>query len=248
MRGELPSSRNAASRLGISRYFSGKPCKRAGHLSQRQTSSGVCIACRRQFYAPVANAKRTCRLAELERARTKASATKKHKRVEEAARLSSLFPDRRIASRSEATILGLARYFTGHSCRRGHFAERRTKDGVCSACPQRRGCPAKIKKAKLREYKKHKAAYFARASARRAAKQHPSWADRGALLAIIVACPSGHHVDHVVPLKGEFVSGLHVPWNLQYLPSVENLRKGNKWPYTPFGGKPLPHLDVRPRE
>jgi hypothetical protein len=66
----------------------------------------------------------------------------------------------------------------------------------------------------------------------RAAKLNalPKWITEEQLSSIkniYANCPFGYHVDHIMPLQGENVSGLHVPWNLQYLPASENIRKSN---------------------
>jgi hypothetical protein len=37
------------------------------------------------------------------------------------------------------------------------------------------------------------------------------------------------HVDHIIPLQGENVSGLHTPNNLQVIPWAENISKGNSY-------------------
>ena len=65
--------------------------------------------------------------------------------------------------------------------------------------------------------------------------QTPRWADDAKISAIYQRCArisaeTGviHHVDHIFPLRGKLVSGLHVDANLQILPASENRRKGNR--------------------
>ena len=57
----------------------------------------------------------------------------------------------------------------------------------------------------------------------------PPWADLNKIKEIYDNCPEGYHVDHIVPLNGKYISGLHVENNLQYLPAVENVKKSNNF-------------------
>lgn len=98
---------------------------------------------------------------------------------------------------------------------------------------------------KLTEYERdryylNKPKYFAAAAKRRASRKQatPTWPDSDMSFLVQEAYALARlrskmlggvwHVDHVLPLKGKTVCGLHVPWNLQVIPALDNLRKGNK--------------------
>ena len=75
-------------------------------------------------------------------------------------------------------------------------------------------------------------AYFRSANVRNSASKLnrvPKWVDLKAIKQFYYHCPEGYEVDHIVPLKGINVSGLHVLNNLQYLTKPDNVRKGNTW-------------------
>jgi len=57
----------------------------------------------------------------------------------------------------------------------------------------------------------------------------PPWADHDAINFFYECRPAGCEVDHIIPLQGKYISGLHVAENLQWLPRDENRTKYNKW-------------------
>lgn len=82
----------------------------------------------------------------------------------------------------------------------------------------------------------HKAVILFHANKRRAKKllRTPSWVDYDAIRAIYaeafrISGETGikHQVDHVLPLQGRLVSGLHVHTNMQILTRAANIRKSN---------------------
>jgi hypothetical protein len=89
-------------------------------------------------------------------------------------------------------------------------------------------------------YQSHKGYYFAKSQARRGVQRKaiPRWLDDqqwSEIEKIYSECSRRteatgvkHEVDHIVPLRGDGVSGLHVPWNLQILTAEENRAKGAK--------------------
>lgn len=91
-----------------------------------------------------------------------------------------------------------------------------------------------------KHYLENKARYRAKDSARRAKELRatPAWLNPFQLaqiqefyeISIARRVQTGirHDVDHIVPLAGKTVCGLHVPWNLQVIPSIDNKIKGNR--------------------
>lgn len=78
-------------------------------------------------------------------------------------------------------------------------------------------------------YKDHKYYFRQKRAKYRAVKLQalPKWADTAAITQFYRSCPEGYHVDHIIPLQGKYVCGLHVLNNLQYLSISDNCSKGN---------------------
>ena len=99
--------------------------------------------------------------------------------------------------------------------------------------------PEKHRASSRAHYARNKECYILRAieRGRVVTKQKPAWNDRAKMLAIYAECSKRNekagyikwHVDHIVPLRGKNVWGLHVHTNLRIILASKNLTKSNKY-------------------
>jgi hypothetical protein len=147
---------------------------------------------------------------------------------------------RLIISRDEARDQGLTHYFTGEPCNRGHVSDRMVSNWRCIRClkiarneyiaNRRRTKPGSYAESDRKANERYRNSKAHWRSYRRAGQATPVWADREVIEKVYLDCPPDMTVDHIVAFKGRTVegyrvSGLNVPWNLQYMSMVENNRK-----------------------
>lgn len=163
-------------------------------------------------------------------------------------------------ARQIALEAGETHYYTGKPCVHGHFAFRRVKDRACMECDrvERKNKPATPEQKRAsyirnrdkilvqkREYRQaNKGRIRALNSLRKqyVKQRTPNWVTSEELFLIreiydLATLRTEHtgfawHVDHIIPLQGKIVSGLHIPENLQVIPAIMNIKKKNKYEVT----------------
>jgi len=163
----------------------------------------------------------------------------------------------KIIKRKEAKNLGLLYYFTGKLCKQGHIDKRPVSSGTCYTCAKNsvkkdskakqrnkewvKNNPEKMKEIRNNWLSKNKEVKNTLTAKRRTSKLNrtPIWVDSEEMFLIEEAYRLAKdrekihgfkwHVDHIIPLQGKNVSGLHTIKNLQVLPAKLNLEKGNKF-------------------
>jgi hypothetical protein len=203
----LPKSLAEARTLGHNLYYTGKPCKH-GHLTYRYVNERACSDCvklkvKKSSTVGGGNARRWLAKTEEQRAAIYA----KRKAYYE-------------QTKAERQLEKLRSYYKLKQD--VHWLEKRR---------------VKINKWKQDNPHKVRADTVKRRTAKM--KRTPAWLTEDDLWLIEQAYELaalrtklfgfGWHVDHVIPLQGTVVSGLHVPTNLQVIPWIQNVSKANKY-------------------
>lgn len=199
------------------RYFTGIPCS-AGHVTQRYTSNRRCCACQ-------AEAVRRNRTNNPARAK---ELQKKHGRLSYAKHRESRLAENsayRCANREKIRQSRKATYERTKAKRISYnvaYGLRNPEKTLAWRRKYESSHPEK-KRQRRRTYQARKVGSM------------PVWANLAAIESVYVEAKrltemTGivHHVDHIIPLAGRNVCGLHVEYNLQAIPWIDNLRKGRR--------------------
>jgi hypothetical protein len=213
----------AALAAGLGRYLTGKPCSK-GHYAERFAKNRECVSCALERSA------RDPRKAE----RTKASAARNHKKRGEAqkkryhsdpAHFAEI--NRRYRATNRDSVLE----------REALWRDQNRAKINAYALNRYQTDKNAIRAASTKWAKANPDKVAARTARRKAAllKATPAWANKAAIEKVYEAAATAtrntgvqYSVDHIIPLRGETVCGLHCEANLQVLTLSENSRKKNK--------------------
>ena len=202
-------SRSEANRLGLKRYYTGKPCE-YGHAVERLVCSWGCVECnkiRSRKFQSTRSAQDRAEAMQRWRSKNPEKTRADGRRLYASNRIKRCAESRKYRAENPEKVLLRGRKWQAENPEKAHAATRRWVAAN----------PIRVKSGK---------------AARRASERSavPAWVDKVVLQEIYAkASREGMQVDHIIPLNHPLVCGLHVPWNLQLLTKFENCSKGNRF-------------------
>ena len=222
-------TRAEAKKRGLKRYFTGKPCKH-GHVAVRHIA-GRCIECRKMdetlYHKDIDKKRLWARNNYYKHRESRLAAVRKwtENNPEKVAKIKQEW-----AINNKDKVSEIQRKFREKNPERAKeikwkWRKENPEKQAAARKAWSEANPARIRQKAMERLMKKRQAM-------------PSWLSQSHLDEMTAIYKQAaelteqtgikYHVDHIVPLQGKTVSGLHVPWNLQILEAAENIRKSNR--------------------